>query len=652
MDFFRHQDRARTLSSWLLVLFGIAVAAMIVTIYLVLAAAAGAFAVHTGADASRIGWWNPGLLLQVAIGTLAVIGIASLVRTSSLRAGGGAVAEMLGGRLVVLGTDDLRERRLLNVVEEMAIASSVPMPEVYVLDHEPGINAFAAGHSLNDSAVVVTKGTLERLDREELQGVVAHEFSHILHGDMRINIRLMGVLFGILVIAMVGRMILRVRYISRGSRRGQGQGGVAAVMLLGLALLIVGYIGLFFGRLIKAAVSRQREFLADASAVQFTRNPGGIGGALKKIGGFTDGSLVQARAAEEASHFFFSEAVHYSMFQSLFRTHPDLAERIRRVDPSFRGEYPAVPAAPVDVADYPEGVAQALGFASPAAECTVQAVPAEVMQSIGDPLPGHRAYASELLENLPDELHGALGDPMSASSLIFALLLDTDPGIASRQVGHIETEAGPELLRETKRLEGSIRQLDPRMRLPLAQLAFPALRRQTPRQMGRFRRTCELLVAEDAELSVFEYAVHRTLLDRLTRPAHKAGGAGGQRRLGPLLGECRTLLSCLAWFGHADEDEARRVFDAGYTRLDSHGWEKGRLLARDGSTLTALDGALSRLRNLCPSVRRQILEAAAHTVLLDGAVTLEEAELLRVVADILDCPLPPLVCGRRQPVSA
>ncbi len=241
---------------------------------------------------------------------------------------------------------------------------------------------------------------------------------------------------------------------------------------------------------------------------------------------------------------------------------------------------------------------------------------------------------------------------MSASSIVFALLLDRDPGIASKQLGHIETEAGPELLLETKRLSGSIRELDPRMCLPLAQLAFPALRRQTPRQMGRFRRTCELLVAEDAELSIFEYAVHRTLLDRLTRPAHKAGGAGGQRRLGPVLGECRTLLSCLAWFGHAGEDEAREAFEAGYSRLDAHGWEQGRLLPESASSLTAMDGALSRLRNLYPSIRRQILEAAAHTVLLDGTVTVEEAELLRVVADVLDCPLPPLICGRKRQSSA
>lgn len=300
MDFFERQEKAHRNTKLLVVYFVIGVALLIAAVYVAsLLIFAGAGSRHNYYNGEQIPFalWNPKLFFAVAIGTLAVVAIGSISKTAELAQGGSAVAEMLGGRLVNSNTIDPDERKLLNVVEEMALASGIPVPQVYVLDQEPGINAFAAGHSTSDAVVTVTRGCMKLLTRDELQGVIGHEFSHILNGDMRLNIRLMGTIFGILCLAVIGRVLLQMR---SGSSRDRNP-----LPLLGLVLLAFGWIGVIFGRLIQAAVSRQREFLADASSVQFTRNPAGITGALKKIGGLSYGSKLQAAHADEASHMFF-----------------------------------------------------------------------------------------------------------------------------------------------------------------------------------------------------------------------------------------------------------------------------------------------------------------------------------------------------------
>ena len=283
----------------------------------------------TSVGEPSVGLWQPDLFLWSTLATLAVILIGSVTKTLELHRGGSAVAEMLDGRLINSNSTDLDERKLLNVVEEMAIASGVPVPQVYVMDNEAGINAFSAGFSTSDAAIGVTRGGMKKLSRDELQGVIGHEFSHILNGDMRLNLRLMGLIFGILCLTVVGRVLLRTR------------GRKNPLPLLGLALVIIGWVGVFFGRLIQAAVSRQREFLADASAVQFTRNPGGLAGALKKIGGLASGSQLTSAHALEASHLFFANGMRNSLF-GIMATHPPLPERIRALDPSFDGKFPVV----------------------------------------------------------------------------------------------------------------------------------------------------------------------------------------------------------------------------------------------------------------------------------------------------------------------
>lgn len=319
MDFFQAQDRARANTTKLTLLYIAALLAITTAIYAIAILFLQQDQGQTLAD-----YWHPEIYAATTLATLAIIGLGTLVKTLQLRTGGPAVAESLGGQLITPKTADFQQRQLLNIVEEMSIAAGVPAPKTYLLP-EPGINAFAAGYTPKDAAIGITQGALDTLDRDELQGVVAHEFSHILNGDMRRNIRAIGLLFGIFLIALIGRILISVRYRSRDSKNNSA----AAFIILGLALIIIGCVGQFFGRIIQAAISRQREYLADASAVQFTRNPSGIAGALKKIR--DHGSRIQNPHATETSHLFFANAL-----TSLFATHPPLEKRIAAIEQKSR----------------------------------------------------------------------------------------------------------------------------------------------------------------------------------------------------------------------------------------------------------------------------------------------------------------------------
>ena len=333
MDFFTHQTQARRLSHRMVGLYIMAVIAIGVTLHAVISFFLSTFSASVEGQPPQSfldQFLNPTTALVVLGATFGLILLTSLFKMVALSKGGGAVAESMGGRLVSPQAQNLNERKLINVVEEMAVASGVPMPKVYILDQEAGMNAFAAGHSPNDAAVAVTRGLLERLNREELQAVIAHEFSHILNGDMRLNIRLIAILAGIFGLTVLGRILLRsMRYMGRSNNK-KSNALVLVIPALGLACLIIGYIGFFFGRLMQSYISRQREYLADASAVQFTRNPMGLAEALKRIG--MQGSAVQNPKTMEISHMLFA-----SDLRNAFATHPPLTDRIRRWDPGFTG---------------------------------------------------------------------------------------------------------------------------------------------------------------------------------------------------------------------------------------------------------------------------------------------------------------------------
>ncbi len=638
-DFFERQDVARRNTTRLVILFALAVLALIVSIDLLLAATMGYLGRNP--ETGAIDWAlaaDPQVLSLAVFGTLLVAGGGTLFKIAQLRGGGQVVAEQLGGRLINPDSAVPSEQQLLNVVQEMAIASGAPTPPVYLLDHEPGINAFAAGFTPSDAVIGVTRGAAEGMTRDELQGVIAHEFSHILNGDMRLNIRLIGLLHGILIIGILGYFVLRMGVFSGvGRSRSRQESSPLPLLALGAGLMAVGFFGMLFGNLIKAAVSRQREFLADASAVQFTRQPAGLAGALKRIGGAITGSAVQSPNAPEASHMFFGRAT--SGFSGLFSTHPPLAERIRRIDPSWDGTLAEGP----PVASTQPSAAGVAAFAGGAASAgsAVSAGPPTVDQ-VGQPAgEAHLQYAARLVKSLPAPLVGAAHEPYGARALVYALLLDHEAAPRQRQLVHLEGAADTGVYEETLRLMPLVETLDMRARLPLLDISMPALRSLIPAQYDLFKRNIAALVQADNEIDLFEWSLHRILLHELEAHFVKRGPPRVRHRtLASVRAHSELLLSMLAYAGHRDLESARHGFEQAKRSLEL---PDARLRPVDDLQFTALDAALAALEEAAPKVKRQVLRAAVACIAADRTVTPTEAELLRAMSASLGCPMPPLL---------
>jgi Zn-dependent protease with chaperone function len=642
-DFFDRQDHARRQTVRLLVMFAFAVAAIIVAIYMVVVLGMGAAEERHYHAAANVHLWNPLLFAWVAAGTILVVGLGSLYKISELSAGGEQIALMLGGRAINPQTTDLAERRLLNVVEEMALASGIPVPPVFVMDNEASINAFAAGHQPGDAVVAVSAGSLQYLTREELQGVMAHEFSHILNGDMRLNLRLIGVVYGILVLAIVGYYIMRTAGVSRGSKKDGG-----GIVILGMALLVFGYIGVFFGNLIKSAISRQREFLADASAVQFTRYPGGIAGALKKIGGLSEGSRIRDAHAEEISHMFFGNAFATGFFD-LFATHPPLEDRIRALEPDFDGHFPevepvAVAAETVEAPPVAAGRRGALpiptilpgGAALPVAMALDGGT---MVQRIGRPRVEHLSQASQIVGDMPQELLEAAREPFLAQAVIYALLLSpSDDVTRSKQMELLQGRITAPLYQHVQQLAAAAQALPATARLPLVDLAIPALKKSSAQQYAQFREIVDALVEADGTVDLFEYCLRTMLFNYLdVNFGLKRPPVVRYRTAGAVSQPIAVVLSTLAYVGQNNPDEVAAAFQAGVRELPV----PVAILPSEQCTLRALDAALVELSQASPQVKRAMLAAATSCIGADQKVTLEESELLRAVAAVLACPVPP-----------
>ncbi len=644
MDFFGHQEAARRQTSRLILYFVLAVLCIIAAIHGVVVAAVLYFQNEQGRVLDPIATLtDPTLIGGAAAATLAVVAIGSLYKTAQLRRGGSAVAESLGAVPVNAETRDRDERRLLNVVEEMAIASGTPVPAVYVMPEEAGINAFAAGFNTSDAVVAVTRGTLTRLTRDELQGVIAHEFSHILNGDMRLNILLMGVLHGILLIALVGQTILRGsgrrrrRFRSR-SRGGKGQ---VVVLVVALALLVIGYLGVLFGRLIKSAVSRQREFLADAAAVQFTRNPDGIGGALKKIGGLSAGSNLDAPSAETASHFFFASGLK-RLAKGAFATHPPLPERIRRIDPSWDGGYISDSTAPAAPDEHAGAAAISGGVATPASNQPFALSPWDAIGRAGAPKPEHVGYAHTLLETLPDALLGAAHSPYGARALAYSMVISRDPAIWRQQLELLQLRADPQVLTAMDGIFKLVNDLDRPSRLALMTVCVASLRSLSSTQFRAFMPTLQALIDADEALTPFEFALLRVLrrhLDKHFAGRSRAGSASRSRH--SLFRECGLLLSALAHIGHGEPEAARLAYQGGLAQLELKSAPD--IVPADRTDLTRIGRVLDRLEQLRPNDKRRLVAACTATIGSDGMVTVEEGEVLRAVCDSLEVPMPPFL---------
>jgi Zn-dependent protease with chaperone function len=659
-NFFQHQETARRRTFRLIVFFALAVLTLVVLAYLLVMGifAGGTIANEQGFSARDL--WFPELFMVVSAVVLLLVGGASAMKISELATGGVTVAMMMGGREVQHATRAAREKRLLNIVEEMSIASGVPMPRVYVLPDEAGINAFAAGYTTGDAVVAVSQGALDYLNRDELQGVVAHEFSHILNGDMRLNIRLIGIVYGILAIALLGQSLMYIA--SHGRSSSSKKDGRGALILLGLGLYILGIGGVFFGNLIKAAVSRQREFLADASAVQFTRNPDGIGGALKKIGGLAKHSTIDRVEAHQVSHMFFADALYDKRFVDWLATHPPLPDRIRAIDPRWDGEYPKVKRVPagdeVDEVEEAQPAKTKIPQILPGTRAmpTIPGLPqfplpvlgaaAEVAtQHVGSLTPAAIAYAAALSEQMPQDLRAAAAEPYSARALALALLIDPNEEVRKKQIDRLQMHAEQPLFRLVFKLLPSIQELPDAMRLPLVEVAMPALRQLSKPQFLTFRELMEGLIKADAQIDLFEYALRTTVLVALEESFGMRPAPQVRHRTPASLAEpMRQVLSRLVWEGSDEETKVRAAYDAGMKAFDDQP-STAALLAYDACTLMAFDAALNACRDSHPRLKERIIVACTAAVLHDEQVTAHEAELLRAVSAVLGCPMPPLVAG-------
>lgn len=646
MDFFTQQEHARRQTRTLVLLFALAVLAIVAAVNLALALI---WIWANGEPLAGSHDYPAGFFATNTIVTLALIGGGTLIQSWNLRDGGDTVARMAGGRPVLPAARDLAERRLLNVVEEMALAAGIACPRVYLLDKEEAINAFAAGHSPNQAVIAVTRGALQRLTRDELQGVVGHEFSHILNGDMRLNVNLIGVLFGIQMVAAFGRTLMEFgpRVWGRRGRDEKGASGQAIVVAIGLVLFVVGYIGIFFGRLIKAAVSRQREYLADASAVQFTRNPDGIGGALRKIGGLArndgPGSRIDNPNAEQLSHLFLG-AARPSLMSGWLATHPPLAERLRRIYgrgvellevPEIAEPAPAAEPMPADIPYFAPAAAGAR-VSEPAATTTV--------------VPAAGPEQSAAAPPLPIELRHTVREPQAACAVVYALLLGPRPERPPQMA--LLQAAQPQQAKLAAWLAQALERLPKSARLPLLDLAMPALRQLSNRQQKILLETADQLIAADARVTLAEFVVQTVLQRRLGAhagravPVRFAGLAGVRADVALLL----SLVAHVAAAGAIEppaaaavEPVALRRFLRGGAACSQLGLTVRDLAAASALGFVAVRAALERVNQLAPRAKPELVAAWLAVALDHGLLAGASADVLRALCAAIDAPIPAAV---------
>ncbi|MEN6373299.1 MAG: M48 family metallopeptidase [Smithella sp.] len=640
-NFFARQEQARSNCRNLVAVFIVAVLAIIATIYFAFRLICYIHLTTNVFTASEptanytqhnsFAWWDPAIFIMVFIGVTLFILTASVIKMRQLQKGGGAVAKMLGGRCVSKSSTIPAEQQLLNVVEEMAIAAGMPVPEVYILEKEAGINAFAAGLTINDAAVTVTQGALEKLNRDELQGVVAHEFSHILHGDMRLNIQLMGIIYGVLIIGIIGGEILDNHRISSKS---------IVLFIAGLLLTIIGYIGTFTGRLIQSAVSRQKEFLADASAVKFTRNPLGLASALKKIGGYIYGSEITSPTAGQASHLFFGKACNNYFFADFLATHPPLTERILLLDPSFDGVYP-------EIKEYTHPLQPSSSRASEASSSSsglmpVTAKAAKIIDYVGNPTPDNLDCVSDILGSIPQQLKDILKTPAGSAAVIYFLLTGDKCPEKELKIGTVaQSIIDPDRQEDFSRLCELATDLKDKQKLPLVELALPSLRQLSVMERRSFLEIIDSLVQADGKITLFEFALQwiaRQYLMENDRILEKTVYS----HISQVGYQILIILRALANAGNVkNADTARVAFNAGTARVPELACAPPDYYYTEDINFTEVNTALKKLDCSSFKIKQLIVDACAHCVLSDKTVTTAEAELLRVISLALHCPLPP-----------
>ena len=653
MTFFEQQHVARRNTHVMVVLFVLAVVGVVIAMDAFIASLFVAFEIASMPDDAHYHLFDvfrsvpAPVYLWGAIVTFTLIVVESIRQTFKLRGGGAAIAAAFGARRIAPNTGDPLERRLLNVVEEMAIASGVRVPAAYVLDKELGINAFAAGFNVSNSVVAVTRGTLETLNRDELQGVIGHEFSHIINGDTSLNIRMMGVLAGIVVIGSLGLYIIRCAFEADDIR------GFLAIFAAGVAVCIIGFTGLFFARLIKASVAREREYLADSSSVQFTRNPDGIAGALDQIRASERGTLIHHRYAEEVSHMFFGQSINV-WFSGLFATHPPIDERIRRVSPGFQATRyrKARPAQAVATADA-EIPAAVVGFASGAAPSLAGArgsdtayawgrTTVESAALVGALDAGKLDVAQRLLAALPPGLRERMQNADGACAAVVALLLAPKDSVMEEQLAAARAAGAGWLAKAAGAIAKDLRDLGPAFHLPVIDLALPAIKSAAAESRSELLKALEAVIYADRRVSLHEFVVLTLMRSQLgQRPAATASKF---KAIVEVRAEIVLLLSLVAYAGCRSGAEGEREFAAAFRAgATEMGLGEASPLSRDAIQLAAVGAALENLRGLAPLPTAVLVKGLFAAATADGTIRVIEAELMRMVGAVLDCPLPPLL---------
>jgi Zn-dependent protease with chaperone function len=649
MDFQTHQEEAKQSTTKLIVLLVLGVIAIIAVVSVLM----------VGLLYYGSGELQPFSAIAVAapVTTIGVVG-ASLVKSSQIRSGGGSyVALSMGGRPIDFNTQDLAEKQLGNVVEEMAIASGMPVPAVFVLDDEPGINAFAAGWTADNAALGVTRGALVHLNRRELQGVIAHEFSHIRNGDTRINTRIIGWVFGIAVITVLGRILLHSMWWA--PRRRSKDNSAMVMMAAAIGLIVIGSVGSLFARMIQAAVSRQREYLADASAVQYTRDPSGIGDALMKIGGMGSGNKVRAAHATEASHLFFSSSRASSAFTAALATHPPLKERIRRLLPDWDGSFPTPdPAltAQIEPSPQPAPAGHDRWTGALPGQVTIPGMPRVGLpfepgmmlapganQRYGQPTftgptDAHIAHARELLRQIPDEVQNYLHTRQGAVAAVIGALVSPDPELRRWQLDVAGQTIGmdPAYLSAASRV---ISDLDRRLQLPAIDIALHSVRETPYEYKLTLAQAVRAIEGSQANQDLFPWVLRRVMLRHL-EDQHDDGSTRHDARLSQLGSQAATVYAVMAWFNSSGPSLAQESYEAALSIL---GLPASPVPPIESLTFDVIDEALDQLSCMNKLDRQTFVRGAATLVLHDERTTAEEAELVRVVADAVRLPVPPLL---------
>ncbi|MFT7878787.1 MAG: M48 family metallopeptidase [Sulfurimonas sp.] len=620
MNFFEAQERARKNTGRLVALFILSVAGLI----LVTTTFVSWFYFHyisdDGAPFSFEKYFYSPIFLDVSVVIFMLVGLGALYEYLQLSKGGQNVAEALGGRKLSPNSANEAEKRLLNVVEEMSIASGILTPTVYMLE-ESSINAFAAGLTIDDAVIGITRGAVEKLDRNELQGVIAHEFSHIFNGDMRLNMNLAATLYGVTLIAMIGEFLVRhLRFSSSRTRKGGG----GAVVILGFGLLAIGYIGVFFASLIKASVSRSREYLADATAVQYTRYPAGIAGALKKILYYHSG--IDSPSAKSYAHFYFAQGV-----SSLFATHPPLKERIHRIDRKWDGKIPEYETAEkkVVLGEKEDHKAKRERFIQ-------GAVTAAALASVGTMEEDEVKHAHDSVEKLDQEIREKLNDPLGAQAAILALFYEEvykEAHFASLK------EHSPYLLLEFASLVSKGVEVYQKEALLIISLALYSLKGLSVEQYRTFDTLMQTFVDIDQKVSMYEwslmYMIRRNL--QIYFGERKVPKKLKHTHIGAVKNELEIVFSMLI-HDQYESEEAARMANADVMRKIG----AGALQYRYSDTISheMFESAMKEIELAKPGVAKRIFEGVLHSVKVDSVVTPGENLFVHAVALLLQVPLP------------